>query len=272
MNKEMKRLEVIDLLKKGVLFKLHPEDPRCRLEAHLPVQKVIRIGWRTISKTRKQKNSQSPHSISHQGCGQQNLAQSCPLHEWAHLAAQRVSLDHAKVSQRRPRTSILQNPESDNCSQRPQSRRGWKGPKSWNAGLQIKLSFSTLMRSCSVWSKISTNKTLGSCQETYKQSTFKFAFTKQKPDSVMIWAAATLNGKKSPIFQIPGSLKLISTFTSTFWRKQWRHGSSPSFWGWHLLHARLCSSSWSQAHSSLVQGQLPALLAKRVVASFLSRL
>ncbi len=34
-----------------------------------------------------------------------------------------------------------------------------------------------------------------------------FAFMKQKPDSVMIWAVAALNGKKSPIFRIPEGVK-----------------------------------------------------------------
>lgn len=36
----------------------------------------------------------------------------------------------------------------------------------------------------------------------------KYAFTRQKPDSIMIWAAVASNGKKSPIFCIPDGVKI----------------------------------------------------------------
>ncbi len=78
MNEETKQLEVIDLLKKRFSSNFIQ---RILGVGHLLVQKVIKIGQRTVLKTRKRKNLQSLHSTAHQGHGQQNPTQSCPLHE-----------------------------------------------------------------------------------------------------------------------------------------------------------------------------------------------
>lgn len=48
----------------------------------------------------------------------------------------------------------------------------------------------------------------------------KFAFKRQKPDSIMIWAAVASNGKKSPIFRIPDGVKINQTVYLDFLKEK----------------------------------------------------